>query len=123
MRAPLTSATTLLLQAFAFALPGCCFAQAPLKPTQLPAPTSFYLICRETPKGEIRQTNALLSFWDDPGSAPKTPAPAAPEWKGRFLVYDRRGNLSTLCRRSQPGIPIPQRPRTSSWPRANFPRS
>ena len=51
-------------------LPSCCFAQAPLEPPQLPAQTSFYLIWRGTPKGDIRQTNALLSFWDDPDCAP-----------------------------------------------------
>jgi hypothetical protein len=104
MRAPLTSATTLLLLAFALALPGCCFAQAPFKPTQLLAPTSCYLIWRGTPKGEIRQTNALLSFWDDPGSAPKTAAPAAPEGKGRFLV----SHIYYILRR--PGVLFFSRP-------------
>ncbi len=68
MRAVLTRATTFLL--LVFVLPTCCFAQAPLEPTQLPTQTSFYLIWRGTPQGDIRQTNALLSFWDDPDCAP-----------------------------------------------------
>ncbi len=69
-RAVLTRATTFLLLLLVFVLPTCCFAQAPLEPTQLPAQTSFYLIWRGTPQGDIRQTNALLSFWDDPDCAP-----------------------------------------------------
>ena len=69
-RAVLTRATTFLLLVLVFVLPNCCFAQAPLEPTQLPAQTSFYLIWRGTPQGDIRQTNALLSFWDDPDCAP-----------------------------------------------------
>lgn len=69
-RAVLTRATTFLLFVLILVLPSCCFAQAPLEPTQLPAQTSFYLIWRGTPQGDIRQTNALLSFWDDPDCAP-----------------------------------------------------
>lgn len=69
MRA-LTRATTFLSLVLVLVLPSCCFAQAPLEPPQLPAQTSFYLIWRGTPKGDIRQTNALLSFWDDPDCAP-----------------------------------------------------
>ena len=70
MPALLVRTTTFLSFALALVLPSCCFAQAPLEPSQLPAQTSFYLIWRSTPKGEIRQTNALLGFWDDPDCAP-----------------------------------------------------
>jgi hypothetical protein len=70
MRALLTRATTFLSLVLVCVLPSCCFAQAPLEPSQLPADTSFYLIWRGTPKGDIQQTNALLSFWDDPDCAP-----------------------------------------------------
>ena len=70
MRDLLARTSSSLLLAFVLVLPSCCFAQAPLEPAQLPAQTSFYLIWRGTPKGEIRRTNALLSFWDDPDSAP-----------------------------------------------------
>ncbi len=70
MRALLIRTTTFLSFVLAIVLPSCCFAQAPLEPSQLPAQTSFYLIWRGTPKGDIRQTNALLGFWDDPESAP-----------------------------------------------------
>jgi len=47
-----------------------CFAQAPLEPAQLPARTTFYVIWRGTPTGDVRKSNALLSLWDDPDSAP-----------------------------------------------------
>ena len=47
-----------------------CFAQAPLEPAQLPARTTFYVIWRGTPSGDVRKGNALLSLWDDPDSAP-----------------------------------------------------
>jgi len=70
MRALLTRATLFVSLALVFVLPSCCFAQAPLEPTQLPAQTSFYLIWRGTPQGDVRQTNALLGFWDDPDCAP-----------------------------------------------------
>jgi hypothetical protein len=70
MRALLNRATAFLSLAFVLVLPTCCFAQASLEPTQLPAQASFYLIWRGTPQGDIRQTNALLSFWDDPDCAP-----------------------------------------------------
>jgi hypothetical protein len=67
MRAPLTSATTLLLLAFAFLMPGCCFAQAPFKPTQLPAPTSFYLIWRGTPERRDSPNQRAAQFLGRPG--------------------------------------------------------
>jgi hypothetical protein len=70
MRALRTRVTTFLSLVLVLVLPSYCFAQAPLEPPQLPAQTSFYLIWRGTPKGEIRQTNALLSFWDDPDCTP-----------------------------------------------------
>ena len=47
-----------------------CFAQAPLEPAQLPAKTTFYLIWRGTPPGDVRKSNALLGLWDDPDFAP-----------------------------------------------------
>lgn len=50
-------------------LAACCFAQAPLESAQLPARTTFYLIWRGTPSGDVRKSNALLSLWDDPDSA------------------------------------------------------
>jgi hypothetical protein len=70
MCALLTRATTFLSLVLVLVWPSCCCAQAPLEPAQLPAQTSFYLIWRGTPQGDIRQTNALLSFWDDPDCAP-----------------------------------------------------
>ncbi len=69
-RAVLTLATTFLLFVLLLISTECSLAQAPLEPTQLPAQTSFYLIWRGTPQGDIRQKNALLSFWDDPDCAP-----------------------------------------------------
>jgi len=59
---------SLLVSSLLFA--ACCFAQAPLEPAQLPARTTFYLIWRGTPSGDVRKGNALLSLWDDPDSAP-----------------------------------------------------
>ncbi len=70
MRDLFARTSAVLLLALVLIVPSFCFAQAPLEPAQLPAQTSFYLMWRGTPKGEIRQTNALLSFWDDPDSAP-----------------------------------------------------
>src|SRR5208283_537042 len=45
-------------------------APAPLEPAQLPARTALYLIWRGAPVGDVRHTNALMSLWDDPDSAP-----------------------------------------------------
>ena len=59
---------SLLVSSLFFA--ACCFAQAPLEPAQLPARTTFYLIWRGTPNGDVRKGNALLSLWDDPDFAP-----------------------------------------------------
>jgi hypothetical protein len=70
MRTLLSRSFPLWLLAFLFALSSCCLAQVPLEPTQLPAQTSFYLMWRGTPKGALRQSNALFGFWDDPDSAP-----------------------------------------------------
>src|SRR5271167_855704 len=70
MRTALPCRTTPLLLALILILSGSCFAQAPLEPAQLPAQASFYLIWRGTPTGDVRHSNALLSFWDDPDSAP-----------------------------------------------------
>ncbi len=41
-------------------------AQAPVDPGQLPERTSFYLLWRGTPTGEIRKNNSLYALWDDP---------------------------------------------------------
>jgi hypothetical protein len=70
MRTLLARATTFLSLVLVLVLPSCCLAQAPLEPAQLPAQTSFYLIWLGTPKGDIRQANALLGFWDDPDCVP-----------------------------------------------------
>ncbi len=70
MRVLLARTARVLSIVLALLLPSSCPAQAPLEPAQLPVQTSFYLIWRGTPKGDIRQTNALLRFWDDPDSAP-----------------------------------------------------
>jgi hypothetical protein len=43
-----------------------CPAQAPVDPGQLPGRTSFYLLWRGTPTGEIRKNNSLYALWDDP---------------------------------------------------------
>jgi hypothetical protein len=45
-------------------------AQAPLEPAQMPSRTSFYLIWRGTPAGDVRKTNSLFALWDDPDFAP-----------------------------------------------------
>jgi hypothetical protein len=45
-------------------------AQAPLEPAQLPARTTFYLIWRGAPQGDVRRANSLFALWDDPGFAP-----------------------------------------------------
>jgi hypothetical protein len=45
-------------------------AQAPLEPDQMPSRTSFYLIWRGTPAGDVRKTNSLFALWDDPDFAP-----------------------------------------------------
>jgi hypothetical protein len=61
--------TTLLLFA-AFLFAGRSAAQAPLEPAQLPARTTFYLIWRGSPSGDVRKTNTMMSLWDDPDFAP-----------------------------------------------------
>ena len=48
----------------------CAQAQAPLEPAQMPARTTFYLIWRGTPIGDVRKSNSLLALWDDPDLAP-----------------------------------------------------
>lgn len=40
-------------------------AQAPVDPGQLPERTSFYLLWRGTPTGEIRKNNSMYALWDD----------------------------------------------------------
>lgn len=70
MRTHLARSLFLSLLVCSLFFAACCFAQAPLEPAQLPARTTFYLIWRGTPSGEVRKGNALLSLWDDPDSAP-----------------------------------------------------
>ncbi|HXM96795.1 MAG TPA: hypothetical protein VOA64_21465 [Candidatus Dormibacteraeota bacterium] len=45
-------------------------AQVPLEPAQMPARTLFYFIWRGAPSPGVRQTNAVMALWDDPGFAP-----------------------------------------------------
>ena len=45
-------------------------AQSPVDPGKLPARTTFYLLWRGTPSGDVRTKNALYSLWDDPDVAP-----------------------------------------------------
>jgi hypothetical protein len=45
-------------------------AQSPLEPAQMPARTTFYVLWRGTPTGDVRKSNSLLALWDDPGLAP-----------------------------------------------------
>ncbi|MBV8515035.1 MAG: hypothetical protein JO260_07020, partial [Acidobacteria bacterium] len=40
------------------------YAQAPLEPAQLPARTSFYMVWRGEPAGDVRKTNNLFALWD-----------------------------------------------------------
>lgn len=60
----------LLLPLLLCLLATTCVAQAPIEPTQLPGRTSFYLLWRGSPAGDVRKSNALLSLWDDPDFAP-----------------------------------------------------
>ena len=70
MRIHFARSLSLSLLVFSLLFAACGFAQAPLEPTQLPARTTFYVIWRGTPSGDVRKGNALLSLWDDPDSAP-----------------------------------------------------
>jgi hypothetical protein len=45
-------------------------AQSPVDPGNLPGRTLFYLYWHGTPSGEVRKTNSLFAFWDDPELAP-----------------------------------------------------
>jgi hypothetical protein len=65
---PLRAITLSLALVFLFA-PGC-FAQSPVDPGQLPARTSFYLLWRGTPSGDVRAKNSLYALWDDLDFAP-----------------------------------------------------
>jgi len=56
---------------------GAARAQAPLKPAQMPARTTFYLIWRGAPAADVRKANSLLALWDDPDFAPVRSALAA----------------------------------------------
>ncbi|MGB7844332.1 MAG: hypothetical protein WBL63_01860 [Candidatus Acidiferrum sp.] len=47
-------------------LPARGTAQTPVDPGQLPGRTTFYLLWRGTPSGEIRNGNSLYALWDDP---------------------------------------------------------
>jgi hypothetical protein len=66
MRTLLSRSLSLALLAASLLFASRSLAQSPLEPAQLPAKTTFYLIWRGTPSGEIRKSNALLSLWDDP---------------------------------------------------------
>ncbi len=46
-------------------LPTHGFAQSPVDPGQLPGRTSFYLLWRGTPSGDIRKSNSMYALWDD----------------------------------------------------------
>lgn len=50
--------------------PALSIAQAPVEPGQLPSHTTFYLLWRGAPSGEVRSKNSLFSLWDDPDFAP-----------------------------------------------------
>jgi hypothetical protein len=69
MRIPNRTAALLLLLALASLSPRPCTAQLPIEPAQLPARTTFYLLWRGTPTGEVRKNNALYALWDDPDFA------------------------------------------------------
>jgi hypothetical protein len=58
-----------IVLAFLFAVPRA-HAQAPLEPAQLPARTTFYVVWRGAPAGDIRHANNLYALWDDPEFAP-----------------------------------------------------
>ena len=57
---------SLLLLGAAGVFSGRCTAQSPVDPGQLPARTTFYVLWRGTPTGEIRKNNSLYALWDDP---------------------------------------------------------
>jgi hypothetical protein len=70
--APSRALRTLLptfLLALLFAAPRA-HAQAPIEPGQLPARTSFYVVWRGEPSGDLRKANNLFALWDDPDFAP-----------------------------------------------------
>ena len=70
--APSRALRTLLptsLLALLFAAPRA-HAQAPIEPAQLPARTSFYVVWRGEPSGDLRKANNLFALWDDPDFAP-----------------------------------------------------
>ena len=58
--------TLFLLFVAAMLLPAHGAAQSFVDPGQLPARTSFYLLWRGTPTGEVRKSNSLYALWDDP---------------------------------------------------------
>ena len=58
--------TLCLLFIAAMLLPEHGAAQTFVDPGQLPARTSFYLLWRGTPTGEVRKSNSLYALWDDP---------------------------------------------------------
>ena len=45
-------------------------AQAPLEAAQMPSRTTFYVIWRGTPIGDVRNANSLMALWDDPDISP-----------------------------------------------------
>ena len=55
-----------LVLAATLLLPTCSMPQVLVDPGQLPGRTTFYLLWRGTPAGEIRTKNSLYALWDDP---------------------------------------------------------
>lgn len=70
MKLARTQFPAFLILVFALLASNPAWAQAPLEPAQMPARTTFYVIWRGTPTGEVRKSNSLLALWDDPGLAP-----------------------------------------------------
>jgi len=66
--------------------------QAPLEPAQLPPRTTFYLIWRGAPAGDVRKANSLLALWDDPDFAPVRSALAA----GMLSSSEQKSSQSKL---------------------------
>lgn len=64
------SHTAISVLAAVLLYPVLSIAQAPVEPGQLPGRTTFYLLWRGTPSGEVRSKNSLFSLWDDPDFAP-----------------------------------------------------
>ena len=108
-------------------------AQPPVDPGQLPARTSFYLLWRGTPAGEVRAKNSVYALWDDPDFAParsaffasllsqsqkqkdKPPALSPDEAKQYATLLDNPYLLGYLRR---PESPAPAVAKSATTPRA-----